>query len=283
MKKQEMKSKTKRILIVFILLILLTGFCYVQNGYLVVTHYTYVSEKISEDFAGYRIVQISDLHNATFGKDNQRLVKKIEVLNPDMIVITGDMVDYNRPNVDVALDFATQAAKICPTYYITGNHENWLSEGDKQRLLKGLSDAGVICLSDETTDIKVKNSTFTLIGLNDESLRGNTLQNLVKNQDEAQLQILLAHEPQYLEKYAMSKVDLVLAGHAHGGQFRIPFVGGLVAPDQGFFPEYTEGVHVDGQTTMVISRGLGNSVVPLRLFNLPEVVCIDMNGGEKHE
>lgn len=283
MKKQEMKSKTKRILIVFILLILLTGFCYVQNGYLVVTHYTYVSEKISGDLAGYRIVQISDLHNATFGKDNQRLVKKIEVLNPDMIVITGDMVDYNRPNVDVALDFATQAAKICPTYYITGNHENWLSEGDKQRLLKGLSDAGVICLSDETTDIKVKNSTFTLIGLNDESLRGNTLQNLVKNQDEAQLQILLAHEPQYLEKYAMSKVDLVLAGHAHGGQFRIPFVGGLVAPDQGFFPEYTEGVHVDGQTTMVISRGLGNSVVPLRLFNLPEVVCIDMNGGEKHE
>lgn len=283
MKKQEMKSKTKRILIVFILLILLTGFCYVQNGYLVVTHYTYVSEKISGDLAGYRIVQISDLHNATFGKDNQRLVKKIEVLNPDMIVITGDVVDSNRPNVDVALDFATQAAKICPTYYITGNHENWLSEGDKQRLLKGLSDAGVICLSDETTDIKVKNSTFTLIGLNDESLRGNTLQNLVKNQDEAQLQILLAHEPQYLEKYAMSKVDLVLAGHAHGGQFRIPFVGGLVAPDQGFFPEYTEGVHVDGQTTMVISRGLGNSVVPLRLFNLPEVVCIDMNGGEKHE
>lgn len=283
MKKQEMKSKTKRILIVFILLILLTGFCYVQNGYLVVTHYTYVSEKISGDLAGYRIVQISDLHNATFGKDNQCLVKKIEVLNPDMIVITGDMVDSNRPNVDVALDFATQAAKICPTYYITGNHENWLSAGDNQRLLKGLSDAGVICLSDETTDIKVKNSTFTLIGLNDESLRGNTLQNLVKNQDEVKLQILLAHEPQYLEKYAMSKVDLVLAGHAHGGQFRIPFVGGLVAPDQGFFPEYTEGVHVDGQTTMVISRGLGNSVVPLRLFNLPEVVCIDMNGGEKHE
>lgn len=283
MKKQEMKSKTKRILIVFILLILLTGFCYVQNGYLVVTHYTYVSEKISEDFAGYRIVQISDLHNATFGKDNQRLVKKIEVLNPDMIVITGDMVDSNRPNVDVALAFATQAAKICPTYYITGNHENWLSEGDKQRLLKGLSDAGVICLSDETTDIKVKNSTFTLIGLNDESLRGNTLQNLVKNQDEAQLQILLAHEPQYLEKYAMYKVDLVLAGHAHGGQFRIPFVGGLVAPDQGFFPEYTEGVHVDGQTTMVISRGLGNSVVPLRLFNLPEVVCIDIGEREINE
>ena len=254
-----------------------------QNSYLVTTHYTYVSEKISEDLIGYRIVQISDLHNATFGKDNQRLMKKIEVLNPDMIVITGDVVDSNRPDVDVALDFAKRAAKICPTYYVTGNHENWLSTEDKQRLLNGLSDAGVICLSDEVADIQMDNSTITLIGLNDESPRGNTLQNLVKNQDEETLQILLAHEPQYLEKYAMAKVDLVLTGHAHGGQFRIPFVGGLVAPDQGFLPEYTEGIHVEGQTTMVISRGLGNSVVPLRLFNLPEIVCIDIGEREINE
>lgn len=278
-----MKSKTKRILIIFILLILLAGFCYVQNSYLVVTHYTYVSEKIPEAFIGYRIVQISDLHNATFGKDNQRLMKKIEVLNPDMIVITGDVVDSNRPDMDVALDFAKRAAKICPTYYVTGNHENWLSTEDKQRLLNGLSDAGVICLSDEVADIQMDNSTITLIGLNDESLRGNTLQNLVKNQEEETLQILLAHEPQYLEKYAMAKVDLVLTGHAHGGQFRLPFVGGLIAPDQGFFPEYTEGVHMKGQTTMVISRGLGNSVMPLRLFNLPEVVCIDIGEREINE
>ncbi len=283
MKKQEMKSKTKRILIIFILLILLTGFCIVQNSYLVTTHYTYVSEKISEDLVGYRIVQISDLHNATFGKDNQRLVKKIEGLNPDMIVITGDVVDSNRTDVDVAIDFAEEVTNICPTYYVTGNHENWLSAEDKKRLLSGLSDAGVICLSDEAMDIQVKNSTFTLIGLNDESLRGNTLQNLVKKQDEEQLQILLAHEPQYLEKYAAAKVDLVLTGHAHGGQFRIPFVGGLVAPDQGIFPEYTEGEHVDGQTTMIISRGLGNSVVPLRLFNLPEIVCIDLGERETNE
>ena len=278
-----MKSKTKRIIIIFILLILLTGFCYVQNNYLVVTHYTYVSEKISKDFAGYRIVQVSDLHNATFGKDNQGLVEKIDMLNPDMIVITGDMVDSNRTDVDVALNFAKHAVKICPTYYITGNHENWLSAEDKQRLLNGLSDAGVICLSDEAMDIQMDNRTVTLIGLNDESLRGNTLQNLVKNQEEETLQILLAHEPQYLEKYAMAKVDLVLTGHAHGGQFRIPFMGGLIAPDQGFFPEYTEGVHIKGQTTMVISRGLGNSVVPLRLFNLPEIVCVDINKGENYE
>lgn len=278
-----MKNKRKRIFMITILLVFLIAFCWVQNSYLVVTKYSYTNEKVSGELDGYRIVQISDLHNATFGKDNKWLLEKIEELNPNMIVVTGDVVDSNRTDVDVAISFAKQAAKICSTYYITGNHENWLSVEDKQRLLQGLSDAGVVCLSDEVTNIQVGESTFTLIGLNDESLRGDTLKNLVKDLDEEELQILLAHEPQYLEKYAATNVDLVFTGHAHGGQFRIPFVGGLVAPDQGFFPKYTEGMHIDGNTTMVISRGLGNSVVPLRLFNLPEIVCMDMNGGKENE
>jgi len=87
---------------------------------------------------------------------------------------------------------------------------------------------------------------------------------------------LLAHEPQYLEHYAQANVDLVLSGHAHGGQFRIPFVGGVVAPDQGIFPEYTSGSHTSGETTMIISRGLGNSIIPVRIFNRPEIVVVDL-------
>ena len=88
--------------------------------------------------------------------------------------------------------------------------------------------------------------------------------------------VVLAHEPQYIKQYACSNVDLVLSGHAHGGQFRIPFFGGIVAPDQGFFPKYSEGIHVEQDTTMVISRGLGNSIIPLRLFNYPEIVCVEL-------
>lgn len=304
-----MKRKKKLTLILIVLPVLVL-FCWLQNNLLEVSHYVYESEKIPQEFEGYRIVQISDLHNATFGADNSRLIKQIGELLPDMVVITGDMVDSNHTDITVAIDFARQVAATYPTYYVTGNHENWLEESDRQQLLDGLRQVGVVCLEDEAVEIAEGGSSITLVGLNDESLSGPTLklvlsgmdsennqvnfdvnvensvfsgenegkkQEGLEETDKAQLHILLAHEPQYIENYSKCGVDLVLTGHAHGGQFRLPFVGGgLVAPDQGFFPKYTEGVHVMDETTMIISRGLGNSVIPVRLFNLPEIVCVEL-------
>lgn len=293
-----MKSRKKRLAKMLIVVLVVWGFCWLQNNWLVVSHYTYESDKLPQEFEGYRIVHISDLHNATFGVDNGRLLKKMQELSPDMVVITGDVVDSNHTNVEVAVAFAKQVAAEYPTYYVTGNHENWLEESEWTELLSGLKDAGVICLSDEMVEISKGGSRITLVGLNDESLSGPTLKLLLAKADnvtgressgtdedegqelpsvEASLQILLAHEPQYLENYSQAGVDLVLTGHAHGGQFRIPFIGGgLVAPDQGFFPKYTEGMHVMDETTMIISRGLGNSIIPVRLFNLPEIVCVEL-------
>lgn len=293
-----MKSRKKRLAKMLIVVLVVWGFCWLQNNWLVVSHYTYESDKLPQEFEGYRIVHISDLHNATFGVDNGRLLKKMQELSPDMVVITGDVVDSNHTNVEVAVAFAKQVAAEYPTYYVTGNHENWLEESEWTELLSGLKDAGVICLSDEMVEISKGGSRITLVGLNDESLSGPTLKLLLAKADnvtgressgtdedegqelpsvEASLQILLAHEPQYLENYSQTGVDLVLTGHAHGGQFRIPFIGGgLVAPDQGFFPKYTEGMHVMDETTMIISRGLGNSIIPVRLFNLPEIVCVEL-------
>ncbi len=272
-----MRTKKKRWLLSIIVVLVIFCFCWIQNNYLIVTHYTYENAKLPKDLEGYRIVQISDLHNASFGKENERLVSKIAELQPDMIVITGDVVDSGHTNVEVALEFAGQSAALAPTYYITGNHENWLKAWEKAYLLAELEKLGVVCLEDELVQIVHEESVFALIGLNDESLMGNTLHKVLEGADSGQVQILLAHEPQYLDNYAASGVDLVFSGHAHGGQFRLPFVGGLVAPGQGFFPEYTEGEHVKGSTTMIISRGLGNSVVPLRLFNLPEIVCVELS------
>lgn len=262
---------TRMIIVLFVLL-----FCLVQNKWLTVSHYTYQSDKVPETFDGYRIVQISDLHNATFGIDNRWLISKVQELQPDMIVLTGDMIDSNHTDMEVAIAFAAQAAEICPTYYVTGNHEDWLSKEDKDKLIDGLKEAGVVCLADETATIHKNGEVLQLIGLNAESLWDNTLQELSVQIPTDNLQILLAHEPQYFEKYAGAGVDLVFSGHAHGGQFRLPFIGGLVAPDQGFFPQYTEGQHMNGDTTMIISRGLGNSIVPVRLFNLPEIVCVEL-------
>lgn len=305
-----MKSKRKRLAKILIVVLIIWGFCWLQNNLLVVSHYAYRSEKLPQAFEGYRIVQISDLHNAVFGKENSRLLEKVQELSPDMVVITGDVVDSNHTNIEVAIDFAKQVVAEYPTYYVTGNHENWLEESERQRLLDGLRQAGVVCLANEAVEVQKDGSSIVLVGLNDESLSGPTLklvlsgidsennqensdvnvenpvfseedegkkQEGLEETDKAQFQILLAHEPQYMENYSKYGVDLVLTGHAHGGQFRIPFIGGgLVAPDQGFFPKYTEGVHVMNETTMIISRGLGNSVIPVRLFNLPEIVCVEL-------
>lgn len=282
-----MLKNRKKLLISFIVLVVLLAFAYVQNNWLEVSHYAYKSSEVPQEFVGFRVVQISDLHNATFGKENEKLLVKIQELSPDIVVLTGDLVDSNHTNIEVALAFAEKVVASYPTYYVTGNHEDWLEESDKLELLEGLERVGVVCLADEYVEIKRGDSKITLIGLNDEGLGGIKLKVteettgepkfLTENEDTSGLQILLAHEPQYMENYTKYNVNLVFSGHAHGGQFRMPFVGGgLVAPGQGLFPKYTEGVHVMNETTMIISRGLGNSIIPVRVFNRPEIVCVEL-------
>lgn len=135
---------------------------------------------------------------------------------------------------------------------------------------------GVVRLLNEAVTINASGGTFDLIGLDDRSLADDTLKTLLSECDSKSLHIVLAHEPQYIEQYAAADADLVLFGHAHGGQFILPLVGAVVAPDQGIFPKYTSGAYRMDDMTMFISRGLGNSIIPVRLFNYPEIVCIDL-------
>ena len=124
-------------------ILLLAVFFWIQNNWLTVTYYSCRDEKIPKEFEGYRILQISDLHNKEFGKNNHKLIEKITELKPDMIVLTGDLVDSSHTDIEAAVSFAEQTAAISPTYYITGNHEKWLSDQDKTNLLKELENAGV--------------------------------------------------------------------------------------------------------------------------------------------
>ena len=163
--------------------------------------------------------------------------------------------------------------------------------------MDGLIGAGVVILDDQVVEISRGDAKFRLVGLDDKSLADGTLEALLSDEsirndqaeqkeetadnedsEKKEFTVVLAHEPQYLARYASSGVDLVLSGHAHGGQFRLPFVGGIVAPDQGFFPEYTAGEYYMDGTEMIVSRGLGNSVIPVRLFNYPEIVCVELVG-----
>ena len=279
MNSEDIRSNRKKYIksaIVLLIVIVLLLFCNFQNKHLETTHYTYETEQLGVDLDGYRIVQISDLHNAKFGKNNQKLVDRIRECEPDMIVLTGDLVDSNHTNVDRAVQFVDEIVKICPVYYVTGNHEYWLDTSEYEKLMDGLVSAGVVILDNQVVEISRGDAKFRLVGLDDKSLADGTLEALLS--DEKELTVVLAHEPQYFARYAGTGVDLVLSGHAHGGQFRLPFVGGIVAPDQGFLPEYTAGEYYMNGTEMIVSRGLGNSVIPVRLFNYPEIVCVELVG-----
>ena len=269
------KIPHKKILILILIIIILIPFCLYQNKHLVITTYTYESEKLGADLDGYRIVQISDLHNAEFGKENKKLLETIRSCSPDIIVITGDLVDSNHTNVERAVAFVKEAVKVAPVYYVTGNHEYWLDPSENEQMMQGILAAGAYDLDDEAVRIEKGDSSFLLVGLDDQHLSDETLKNLLREQ-KSELSIELAHEPQYLQNYANAEADLVLTGHAHGGQIRLPFVGGIVAPDQGFLPEYTSGQYNSADTEMIVSRGLGNSIIPVRLFNYPEVVCVEL-------
>lgn len=243
------------------------------------------SDRIPAGFSGYRIAQVSDLHNAEFGTGNTKLLQAISESTPNIIVITGDLIDMNHTNIDTALDFAKNAVQIAPVYYVNGNHEAALSQYDK--LKAGLKSVGVIVLEDEAIQLEHNGSSVTLIGLSDPNFAirndvfdetpamvSTILSDLMENENG--YTILLSHRPELFETYVSCGVDLVLSGHAHGGQFRLPLIGGLVAPDQGFFPKYDAGLYTDNDTNMVVSRGIGNSIIPVRFNNRPEVVLIEL-------
>jgi predicted MPP superfamily phosphohydrolase len=248
-----------------------------QNNAIIVNEYQYKTDKIGNHFDGFKIAQISDLHNKEFGKNQKHLLKKLIKAEPDIIVLTGDQVDSRKTNIPVVLEFVQEALTIAPVYYISGNHELRLNHRDYNDLMGGLIDLGAIPMDNRVMEItKDGEHGFNLLGLSDNHLIDYTLQNLNSDIPDDQLQVVLAHEPQYIHRYSISGADLVLSGHAHGGQFRIPGIGGLVAPGEGIFPKYTSGPYLVGDTTMIVSRGLGNSIIPIRIFNRPQVIIIEL-------
>ena len=281
-----MKTKKKFIVlaaIVAILILLIIWIAY-GNTDLEIYKYNVKSEDIPSEFDNFRIVQISDLHNAEFGENNEKLLLMLKQADADIIAITGDMIDSRNTDIDVAISFAQKAVNIAPVYYVNGNHESRVL-GEYEKLKQGLTDAGVTILENSSADITIGDETITLIGINDPTFRmelvDDTMEQNIAHQlvnvipDNDNYKVLLAHRPEYFDVYA-GKVDLVLSGHAHGGQFRIPFIGGLVAPGQGFFPEYYEGSHIKENTEMIVSRGIGNSIIPFRINNKPEIIVAEL-------
>ena len=254
------------------------------NTALELNTYTISSSRLPESFDGYRIVHVSDLHNAKMGEDNEKLLTMLREADPDMIAITGDLIDSRNTNVEIALQFAQEAMKIAPCYYVSGNHEARVNEYDE--LKAEMEAAGVTVLEDAQTQISLEGQTITLIGVNDPSYQTDYLFGDAETVMDTKLEelhadndgftILLSHRPELFDIYEDHGMDLVLSGHAHGGQFRLPFVGGLVAPNQGLFPKYDAGLYTEENTNMIVSRGIGNSILPFRFNNRPEVILIEL-------
>ena len=282
-----MKTKKKKIIVlsvVAIFLLALIIWIVWGNKALELNTYNITGNDIPKEFDGFRIAQVSDLHNAEMGKDNEKLISMLVDAEPHIIVITGDMIDSRNTKVDVALNFAEQAVKIAPCYYVTGNHE---ARVDEYRDLKdGLIELGVTVLEDAKTQIVLSGESITLVGVDDpsfqtdylfgddETVMNSELNELINEEDG--YVILLSHRPELFDTYVENKVDLIFSGHAHGGQFRIPFIGGVVAPNQGVFPKYDARIYSAGDTNMVVSRGVGNSIIPFRINNRPEVILIEL-------
>jgi predicted MPP superfamily phosphohydrolase len=272
-----------KIKIALVLLILFIFFTW-QNNSITTTQIEISNSQIPNEFDEFTIVQVSDLHNKVFRSNQSSLLKTVIEASPDIIVITGDLVDRRKYNLDDAMLFVDGAVRIAPVYFVSGNHEAWSGEYDE--ISNRLVAAGVIILEDEKIKLDRNGETVEILGLSDPDfftstyLEGTKYSNLEKSliemSDESVFQILLSHRPELFELYVNSNIDLIFSGHAHGGQFRLPRIGGLIAPDQGFLPEYTSGSYKEKQSTMVVSRGLGNSIIPVRIFNRPEIVVVTL-------
>ena len=276
-----MKIKKKWILsLIALVLFILIGWTLWANTALEVNEYEIVSDRIPQGFDGFRIAQISDLHNAEFGERNEKLIQLLSQTDPDIIVITGDLIDSRHTDIEIALDFARLAIKLAPVYYVSGNHEARVCEYEDLKM--GLAEAGVIVLEEQKVQITREGKSISILGIDDpsfqedylfgdsESVARQAIENLQNESDG--YTVLLSHRPELFNLYVDTGMDLVFSGHAHGGQFRLPFIGGLAAPNQGFFPEYDAGLFSEGSTTMIVSKGVGNSIIPIRVNNRPEII-----------
>jgi uncharacterized protein len=267
----------KRIVAVGAGLFILIGFLHWQNNSIMKTEMTLRYEKLPAEFDGYKIIQLSDLHSKSFDPDQKAVSDKVRKAEPDIIFFTGDLVDSEDYDEKASLKLMEQLNLIAPVVFVTGNHE-WWSER-YSALEEQLIDNGITVLRNGNLELKRGNEKVTILGIDDPATGTSIEDNLnsaFKGTSDG-FNILLAHRPELFPEYQKFPIDLIFSGHAHGGQFRLPLVGGMVAPNQGFLPRYDAGVFQAEGSTLIVNRGLGNSIIPQRLFNRPEIIEVTLN------
>lgn len=267
-------------LLVLLVLAVLIGSAFWQR--LTISRFTVSSAKLPEAFDGFRIVQITDLHCTSFGEQQEQLCRKIESLEPDLIVLTGDMNDQHRLDLEPTRALCAAFSGRVPMYAVTGNHDLWVSSSEFQKLRALYEEYGVVLLRGDTVALSQGDAVIYLHGEDDPAHWGNNTVGYLSEHplsvtpEPGAFNILLYHRANAFPVTSTLGFDLVISGHMHGGQVRLPFVGGLVSPTQEFLPDYTAGMYQENGTTMIVGRGLGNAVSIPRIWNPPEIVCITL-------
>jgi len=255
-------------------LLALGAFGLYQTRAIALREYTVRHEKIPPSFDGFRVLHLSDVHSRGFWRE---IRARAASLSPDIIVITGDLISRSKLDIDGALAVVGSLPRIAPTYYVTGNHEAGIGAEPLSALTGQLRKAGVQPLRNQTVTVEKEAQSIRLSGVDDPVFWGSKqawrarVRQLGRTNGEA-FHLLLTHRPEELPVYRQARYDLVFAGHSHGGQICLPFGGAIIAPGQELFPRYVGGRYDEGATTMIVSRGLGTTTIPVRLFARPEVV-----------
>ncbi len=270
-----MKRHRLRTLVVLLAAVLAaTGFWYVENYVIEAETFSLASPRLPPAFDGLRVVSLADLHGRVF--PDGRLAEAVAAAEPDLIALNGDIADENSDPAAVAREMG-RLTESAPVYYVSGNHE-WVME-DPWGFFRLLEEAGVTVLHNEWEPLTVAGETIVLAGVDDPNgpWDQKTPEALVAEIRAALGDVyilMLAHRNDQLELWSGLEVDTILCGHGHGGVVRLPFVGGLVGPGREWLPSYTGGLYEAGRTEMVVSRGLGNTGLPLRLFNRPHLPVV---------
>lgn len=288
-----------------------------ENKKLVTTHYVVTSNRLPEGFLGHKFCVLADLHNNSFGNCNELLIAAIDKIAPDFLLIAGDLIIGNEIcNYDIAIGLLEQLAKKYPIYYAYGNHEQKVVKYEvqaaslqtmKKNATHGrctsltqyethLKNIGIHILKNESLEYALPSGeTIEIIGglidldyfkrRNRPTMSNDYLEQLLGKNQKEHYQVLIAHNPMYFEEYAMWGADLVVSGHVHGGMVRLPFLGGVISPQMKLFPKYDAGLYTtkyqNHKSSMVVSRGLGIHTIKIRVFNRPELVCIQFGRKEK--
>lgn len=264
----------------------------IENRKLSVSHYCISSEKLPEEFDGSRILILADLHNAEFGENNERLIAKVNEEQPDYILLAGDMlVGHPGQSTEIAAALICSLAEQYPVYYGLGNHEERVKQDTEQygtmweSYLRKLKDT-VILLENEKTELRRGQAVIPVYGLelgldyyqrfHRKALSPEIMNQMIGRPDETKFNIMIAHTPEYFKDYAAWGADLIVSGHLHGGMVRIPGLGGAISPRVRIFPKYDRGRYEEGNSTMLLSGGLGNHTLKIRVNNIPEIMVVEL-------